>query len=262
MTRKTTEGRQPASFGNFQAPPKRFAQVSAGPRRSAECALQSAISYPLSAFRSQVSSFSFSRLGFTLIELLVVILIIAVLAGLLLPAVMNGFKRAEVAQAKSEVKLIELAMQAYLAEYGKFPGQYNGNNTTAANTYKNNYLMLIATLRGTNLAGTANNFLTSSGWQNQNPRGRGFLVISDKSIATNSTGVGQYSAQSGELADPWGNRYNVVADWSMSGLIANNTGDLKMAVTNSVAVWSWGPDPSQVGATRGWPVKSHIYSWQ
>ena len=214
----------------------------------------------------QSSNFKFN-VGFTLIELLVVILIIAVLAGLLLPAVLGGFKRAEVAQAKSEVKLIEMAVMAYLAEYEKFPGQYSSAKAYEYQGGSGNrdYQMLIATLRGSNVTGSVNDFLSSSSWKNQNPRGRIFLTISEKSIVTNNIGNGQWSAQQGELADPWGNRYLVAADWNMGGKIPpSQVPDLgsNIKVTNSVAVWSWGPNAACWGDKSKWPVKSQIYSWQ
>jgi prepilin-type N-terminal cleavage/methylation domain-containing protein len=63
--------------------------------------------------------------AFTMIELLVVIAIIAILASLLLPAVIGGLKKGDIAQAQTECRLVETAMMEYLADYGKFPGQFS-----------------------------------------------------------------------------------------------------------------------------------------
>ncbi len=59
--------------------------------------------------------------GFTLIELLVVIAIIAILAGLLFPAVQGAFKRAKTTQAINDISAIKTALQEYNTQYTKYP---------------------------------------------------------------------------------------------------------------------------------------------
>jgi prepilin-type N-terminal cleavage/methylation domain-containing protein len=59
--------------------------------------------------------------GFTLAEIMVVIVIIAILAALLVPAVLKGSGAAKVAQAKQQIHTLGMALDSFYNDFGFYP---------------------------------------------------------------------------------------------------------------------------------------------
>jgi general secretion pathway protein G len=75
----------------------------------------------MNAFLDRVHQARKNQKGFTLIELLMVIVILGVLAGIVVFAVNGINDRGTVAACKSDVKNVEVAVEANYAKVGNYP---------------------------------------------------------------------------------------------------------------------------------------------
>ncbi len=214
-----------------------------------------------------------SALAFTLIELLVVITIIAILMGLLFPAINIVKEQARKAEAKSAVVQIAAAVKAYNTEYGKYPQGDISVSDSADLVYGesgNSNEKLFNILRVINLDSFQSNpnprrivFFEGKGATNpEAPRG-GFVATGSTNGTVNS------------FVDPWGKQYVVVIDTNYDNQIKTDlphsdfTGDDKGPRTG-VAVYSLGKD-GLVGSPKdgvtnkfreGAKISDDIISWQ
>jgi prepilin-type N-terminal cleavage/methylation domain-containing protein len=225
-----------------------------------------------------------SQAAFTLIELLVVITIIAILMGLLFPAIGIVKDQARKTEAKSAVVQIAAAVKQYYTEYGKYPPVDDtatgdvavGDAAGGAVSNADLFYVLRAIPNGKNATPSAHSL---------NPRRIVFYegkAASDpalpKSGFVNEVGNAKYGA----YFDPWGKQYMIVMDSNYNNVVdlQNYYNDFKEAsdsdkgARTGVAVFSVGKDQvlgTKVGASTtgdknyrdaAGKVSDDIISWQ
>jgi prepilin-type N-terminal cleavage/methylation domain-containing protein len=209
--------------------------------------------------------------GFTLIELLVVISIIAILAGLLLPAISNAKKTAKIKLAKSEMANIAGAITAYESEYTRMPiskealaaaspdftfGTIDkGGNPVGPPTlpsiknngpYFNSNSELVDILRNIK--------------NPYNPRQLPFFSPRD-AVGINAPGVDS----NGVFRDPFGNPYIITIDLNDDNKCDDAFYSSKIgSVPGQIMIWSFGPDgkADPAAGPKAGANKDNILSWE
>ena len=185
------------------------------------------------------------RKHFTLVELLVVIGIIAILSGILLPAVSGSLKKADSAKAKASITTLVNAIKQYESTYGRLPipagspAYSEGSVLTVSNRDNSDsdradencqYSWLIKVLQNQSLTTAQEDYGTL---RTANPKGIKFLDI--------------VSNQPGVFQDPWDNDFRVIFDTNYNDTITISNGIPGLHSSNenyyySVVVYSRGAD--------------------
>jgi len=173
--------------------------------------------------------------SFTLIELITVMAIIALLVGILMPALWGARQTAQKAQAKVMISSLSSALQAYYNEYGSLPVTSGGAvpGPDALDQDQRYRLFEILTGRDVTMDGTM---------AGANPR-RITFVSSYKAADISVPAVGVTN-----FTDPWKRAYQLTFDHDGDNQTrtwdwANATPTLKTALSG---IWSEGPDKTSV----------------
>jgi prepilin-type N-terminal cleavage/methylation domain-containing protein len=213
--------------------------------------------------------------AFTLVELLTVIAIIAILMGLLFPAIGIIKEQARKVQAKNDVTNIVAAVKQYYTEYGKYPPVMDppapsGNDDLVGDpkaqaTVNNN--ALFNTLRSIPDGLNANHKF--------NPRR--IVFFEGKSAADVNAPRAGFSDKSsdpltkGNYFDPWGKQYNIVMDSNYDNVLLLDNQYTDFSSTDAprvgVGAFSMGKDNTLGTAgdktyKKGSTTSDDVISWQ
>lgn len=176
-----------------------------------------------------------NRKGFSLIEILTVLVIIAVLAGMILPAISLVRTAGKKSASRATVNQLSLALRSYYEEYGKWPNDTDTTKAPNAKLDPDEINGLVQILSGINA-----NLKSSAGSPSGNPRGIRFMEFKAADIFLVSAGVTN-------IYDPWQRPYQICLDGDEDGTTVGIYGTA-LPLGHSFAVWSTGPDQAENGA--------------
>lgn len=214
--------------------------------------------------------------AFTLVELLTVIAIIAILMGLLFPAIGIIKEQARKVQAKNDVTNIVAAVKQYYTEYGKYPAVQDPPPTGGTDDLVGDPVV--------NPTGGNNNALFNT--LRSIPEGlnvnykfnpRRIVFFEGKGATDPAAPRGGFADKTqdptmkGNFYDPWGKQYNVVIDSNYDNVITLDTQYTDFATKDNPRVgcgaFSLGKD-NKLGTNddhtykKGTTASDDVISWQ
>ncbi len=229
------------------------------------------------------------QFGFSLMELLVVIAIVAVLVGLIFPAVTKAIRQVQMRKSATEIKQVATGFRAYNSDNSRWPFYWDWNThhfqgTAVGGSYNSiqpdnpgyetvwwwyrklgySDLQLSNALNETVDLPVTDNLLT---------RMRGHytheanLVERRVWLLTESRDLGTFTAPNSNIAtglvDGWGNVFYIRYDMNDDGQIPNPFEPTTAStVRASVIIWSAGPDGTNNTAGENSPLnRDNIKSW-
>lgn len=156
-----------------------------------------------------------ARRAFTLVEILVVLVIIAILLGLLFPALSAVMNSARKAEAASQATLLVNAIKAYNAEYGVYP------LFTESDGSKQGFDTLYGDPGGLYSSPDLINILTASdqGVNSGHQHNRKRIVFIEVPEAKDPNNPRSGVDSNNRLLDPWGNEYLIAIDGDYDGQV-------------------------------------------
>jgi len=186
-----------------------------------------------------------TRSGFTLIELLTVIAIIAILMGLLLPALNSAKNAARKSQAKSDLTQFVTAVKAFYTDYGTYPidpglGVASDEEYGSSSGVSKHNQDVVNVLR----ADTSTSDTLTSGTTPLGVNTRAVVYLDVPLVKDNSnpkSGIGTTSTQGpyanskgGDWYDPWGVPYIIAIDGNYNGYIDSTCNGVLLKYTGGV----------------------------
>jgi prepilin-type N-terminal cleavage/methylation domain-containing protein len=198
--------------------------------------------------------------GFSLIEMITVITIIAILSGLLFPAIRGVRLAAKKTAARTTINSLGLALKAYFEEYGKWP-TLKDDTTPKEPLNADQLVCLMLMLTGTDcyLDDPVDSIAPATKGNRKHIR---FIDFKNDLKEVSTTLEGEfptlYTVQPGSgkraVVDPWNYTYNICFDHDGDGdtinVYAAPEGTSSLTTHHSFAIWSAGNDHKVDSATE------------